>query len=48
MLEAAEAYTEGHVSGDNPRTHVAELYAYTAAQGKKALATALRQRYPIR
>ena len=48
MLEAVEAYTEGHVSGDDPRTHVEELYAYAAAQGKKALETALRQRYPIR
>ncbi len=46
MMEAIEAYYTGAVTGDDPQSHVGELYAYALTEGKTALEAALTQRYP--
>lgn len=46
MLEALEAFTTDAVSGEDEAAHLDELYAYSRAQGRRALQTALEQRYP--
>jgi len=45
MLQAVEAFYSGDVAGEDPQTHVRELYDYAEGRGKRALRTALEQRY---
>jgi ribulose-bisphosphate carboxylase large chain len=46
MAEALEAFQTGLVTGEEPQRHLAELYGYARSHAKKALQTALEQRYP--
>ena len=46
MLEALEAYTSGAVTGEDQAQHLRELHGHALAQRKRALQTALEQRYP--